>query len=243
MNTLLPTATPARLRFALTEPAALRSWWDPDAEVIGGRLSPGLDAPTLGVRTDTTGVTWQGAAIRARFDLTAGTAVLETSGVPSDERADLEAGWALALAALGWFLEPASAFAGATDGGPAVSWLRLEVPVALSYGDAWSRISGPEGLASVDSTGAEGGAPMTVRIAGVRYPARLVCRLPPRAVALVVDEIGHGGALLRLQIGPGDSVNVAHLDLLVRGTPPDGWEPWLAQRFGMSWVTQLGEEG
>lgn len=227
MQRPLPAASHAALRAALTDAAALRRWWDPDADVRGGRLSPGLDGPTLDVDADADGVTWAGEGMRARFDLGAGTVALDAEGLEPADRADLDAGWALALAALGWSLE--------RDG--AVRWLRIEVPVALSYGDAWSRITGPEGLAGAD------GAPLVaVRIAGVRYAARPVLVAAPRAVALVLEE---PDALVRLQIGPGESVNAARLDLLVCGDAPlpEDWEPWLARRFGMSWVAQLGEDG
>ncbi len=234
MRTPLPLAPPGRLLHALTEPGGLRRWWDPEATLHEGRLGPGLDAPTLGLHVAGDVVTWEGEGIRARFDLAARVVDLtlpEGQGASADDRADLEAGWALALAGLAWAL--------AEEG--AVSWRRMEVPVALSYGDAWGRIVEPEGLAGPDASGGAGPeARRAVRIAGVCYAARTVVSAGPRAVALVLDE---PDALVRLQIGPGESVNTARLDLTTRGEapPPTGWEPWLARRFGMTWVTQLGQ--
>ncbi|MDP2307311.1 MAG: hypothetical protein Q8P18_14895 [Pseudomonadota bacterium] len=226
----LPDAPPGLLLPALTSPAALCRWWDPDAEVVGARLSPGLDGPTLAVRITGEGVTWEGESVRARFDLAAGAVTLDAEGLDADSRADLAAGWELALAALAWSL---------TDP-RGVRWLRIDVPVALAYADAWSRIAGPEGLAG---GGAPEGSAVRVRIAGTGYDARVVLQRPPRAVSLVLPALD--GALLRLQIGPGESVNAARLELLLGGDAPlpDGWEPWLAKRFGMSWVAQLGEDG
>jgi hypothetical protein len=62
-------------------------------------------------------------------------------------------------------------------------------------------------------------------------------------VALVLP--GLEDALVRLQIGPGESVNTARLELLHRGAGPmpTDWEAWLSRRLGMTWVAQLGPEG
>ncbi|MES2638480.1 MAG: hypothetical protein V4850_03335 [Myxococcota bacterium] len=229
----LPDASAVRLLPALTSPAGLRRWWDPDAGFVGARLAPGLDGPTMALRGDAgAAVVWEGDTLRARFDLAARAVTVDAEGpdaegLDPDTLADLAAGWELALAGLAWSL-------GHTAD---VRWLRIDVPVALAYTDAWSRIAVPDGLA-----GATEGASTRVRIAGTLYEARVVLLRAPRAVALVLP--GLADALVRLQIGPGESVNAAHLDLMVRGdTPlPDGWEAWVAKRFGMSWVTQLGEE-
>jgi hypothetical protein len=225
----LPDAPATRLLPALTSPAGLRRWWDPDAGFVGARLAPGLDGPTMALRGDAgAAVVWEGETLRARFDLAAHAVTVDAEGLDADTLADLTAGWELALAGLAWSL-----------GHPAdVRWLRIDVPVALAYTDAWSRIAVPEGLA-----GAAEGATTRVRIAGTLYDARVVLLRAPRAVALALP--GLDGALVRLQIGPGESVNAAHLDLMIRGSAPlpDDWEAWLAKRFGMSWVAQLGEDG
>ncbi|MDP2317025.1 MAG: hypothetical protein Q8P41_29300 [Pseudomonadota bacterium] len=228
MRLLLPAGPPERLRAALTEAAELRRWWDPDATLADGDLSPGLDGPTLAIHADGDAVVWEGEGIRARFDLAGRTGVVEEHGGADVEDPDFAAGWALALAALEWALAAA---------GP-VRWLRFDVPVALAYEDAWGRIVGPEGLAGAD--GPDGRR--TVHIAGERYGGRGVVTVAPRAVALRLED---RDALVRLQVGPGESVNVARLELLVRGDTalPEGWGPWVARRFGMTWVAQLGEDG
>ena len=59
---------------------------------------------------------------------------------------------------------------------------------------------------------------------------------PPRAVVLALATDG----LLRVALGPGDSVNAARVDILGPGAPP-AWKPWFEQRFGMTWTAQLRE--
>ncbi len=225
----LPVVPAAVLVPLLTSPAGLRRWWDPGAGFVGARLAPGIDGEAMAVRGDSGGaVVWEGDALRVRFDLVARTVTVAAEGVDAAAEPDLVAGWALALAALGWAAE--------RDGD--VRWLRVDAPVALAYTDAWSRLTGPGGLAS----GAVGAA-IEVRIGAATYEARVVLADAPRAVALVLP--GLEDALVRLQIGPGESVNTARLELLHRGAGPmpTDWEAWLSRRLGMTWVAQLGPEG
>jgi hypothetical protein len=182
----LPRGVPVdRLRAALTEAPALRRWWDPDATITRARLSPGIGGGPLRVRRHQREVLWEGEGIHVGWpiDWPDAPILVDAGALAEADEADVAAGWGLAVSALAWAL-------GHDD---PVRWVRAEVPVALSYGDAWSRIDGPEGLAGFATTV---GGTGTVRIAGVRYAARLVYSEPPRAVALVLPELG--GALLRL---------------------------------------------
>jgi len=223
----LPAAPAAVLVPLLTAPAGLRRWWDPDAGQVGARVAPGLDAETMAIRGDSgAAVLWMGEALRVRFDLAAREVTVD--GFDAADEPDLAAGWRLALAALAWA-------AAHTDD---VRWLRIDAPVALAYTDAWSRLQGPGGLAS-----GVVGANISARIGAATYDAHVLLVDEPRAVALALP--GLEGALLRLQIGPGPSVNTARLELLHRGEGPlpHEWEAWLSRRLGMNWVAQLGPEG
>lgn len=201
----LPAAPPDVLRAAISDPAALRRWWDPAAARDGEVLSPGIDAPTMRLRGDT----WTGDLVTARF--AEGFVDVEAPGVGGHDLADLALAWEGALAALAWSLGRR---------GP-VAWRRVELPVALAYDDAWTRIVGV--LAA---------PPITV--AGVRLDATLRVCEPPR---LVVLDVGAG--LLRLSFGPGDSVNRAVCDVLGDAGLPVGWEAWLGRRLGMMWESQV----
>lgn len=205
MRLPLPTASADDLHAAISDPAALRRWWDPAAARDGEVLSPGIDAPTMRLRGDT----WLGDVVTARF--AEGLLDVEAPGVEGSDLDDLGLAWEGALAALAWSLRRR---------GP-VAWRRVELPVALAYDDAWTRIVGP--LATV---------PITV--AGVRLDATMrLCR-PPR---LLVLDVGAG--LLRLSFGPGDSVNRATCDVLGDAGLPAGWEAWLGRRLGMMWEAQV----
>jgi hypothetical protein len=105
------------------------------------------------------------------------------------------------------------------------------VPVALAYSDAWTRLAAAEGLGSL-AEGARG----TLKIAGARVLVRARVVRPPRAIVLELD-----GALLRVALGPGDSVNAARADLLTTrpGVLPSDWRDWLTHRLGMSWEAQI----
>jgi len=233
MRFRLPETPPSALRPALTDPAALRAWWDPETSGVHGLVSPGLDDGEMTVSAADTTVTWRGSTVAARFDLAGGIVTLgaaESASAALDldpaDAAELALSWEVALATLGWALRA---------NGPA-AWTRRELPLALAYSDAWGRLVAPEGLAAGDE-----GAETHVRVAGARVPARVLLRRPERAVVLDL-----GDTLVRVVFAPGESVNVSLVDAIVRSgdtTLPPDWETWITRRLGMTWVAQLGEDG
>jgi hypothetical protein len=213
----LPDAPPDKLREALFTAEGLRRWWHPDTELNDGVLSPGIDAGGMVLHREG----WTGDLVRVRFDVIRREVEIVAAQLPYPERRELSLSWQVASATLGWALERR---------GP-ITWECVEVPVALAYSDAWTRLAAAEGLGSL-AEGARG----TLKIAGARVLVRARVVRPPRAIVLELD-----GALLRVALGPGDSVNAARADLLTTrpGVLPSDWRDWLTHRLGMSWEAQI----
>jgi hypothetical protein len=186
----------------------VRRWWAPDARVEAGVLTPAWGP--LVVRRDSLGVTWSGEGVAVRFVVGDGLTVEGRPEVDEAARA-----WDFLLPWLG------DALAEPTP----ISWQRVGCDVALSYGDAWTRL-GRLGRSQPGDT-----VPGTMGELLVRQV------LAPQGLAWT-----SAGASFRLWIGPGANVNHATLDM--RG-PADGeaWRRWLEGRMAMSWLAQTQPVG
>lgn len=227
MRFAVPTAGPlADARAALSTEAGLRRWWDPAATLAAGRMAPGFDGPEAGVVAEGDAIRWEGDAGAVRFALREGAVDVDVVApeVPGHALPELRLAWDDALLGLGHAL---------AHPGP-MGWARWEAPVALSFGDAWSRLA-PEGLADLRP-----GDARDVRFAGETRLAIGVAAHPPRTLAFRLPDVDD--ALVRLRVQPGESVNAASVAVLRPGGAPfpgDG-QAWLGRVFRMLWAERGG---
>ncbi|MCB9761600.1 MAG: hypothetical protein H6739_17280 [Alphaproteobacteria bacterium] len=223
---------PLLTRTLLAAPEALDAqldqldrWWSPDAQVVGGVLIAEGERWTISRKPRAIELSEDTFATTLRLD---GRRVEVLASMTDPE---LARAWTALLCALDF---------AARHPGP-MTWLSIQVDAALSFDDAWLKVTGLTGFRGLHDARAGGMVRLSTG-AGDTLDGELVELDPPRSFAVETASLGPP-ALLRVQVVPGEVVNATRLDALLAGPAPEGleerWQTWMARSFRPSWLKQV----